>query len=100
MSTPCRSAADERAPADDSWAPVAALSLGIAALVTSEFLPAGVLPTMAADLDVSEGVAGLAVAATAVAGAATAPSIAVILPRTDRRKVLIGFLACATVSDV
>jgi DHA1 family purine ribonucleoside efflux pump-like MFS transporter len=55
---------------------------------------------MASDLGVSEGAAGLAVAATAVAGAATAPSIAVILPRTDRRRVLIGLLAGATISDL
>lgn len=81
-------------------APVAALSFGIAALVGSEFLPASVLPAMAADIGVSEGLAGLAVAATAVAGAATAPTIAVLLPRTDRRTVLVGLLCAATVSNL
>ena len=84
----------------ESWAPIVALTFGIATLVTSEFLPAGVLPTMAADLGVSEGVAGLAVAATALAGAATAPTIAVVLPRVDRRTVLIALLAFATLSDL
>ncbi|MFD7160606.1 MFS transporter [Kribbella sp. NPDC059898] len=77
-----------------------ALDLGICLLVASEFLPASVLPRMAADLGVSEGTAGLAVAATAIAGAITAPSIAVVLPRTDRRLVLIGLLAAAAVSDL
>lgn len=83
-----------------SWAPIVALSLGIATLVSSEFLPASVLPTMAADLGVSEGVAGLAVAATAVAGAVTAPTIGLALPRADRRHMLVGLLAVATLSNL
>jgi predicted MFS family arabinose efflux permease len=83
-----------------SWAPIAALSFGIATLVASEFLPASVLPAMAADVGVSEGTAGLAVAATAVAGAATAPSIAVLLPRSDRRTVLVGLLVTATLANL
>jgi DHA1 family purine ribonucleoside efflux pump-like MFS transporter len=61
------------------WSSLVALAGGTAVLVASEFLPASVLPTMAADLGISEGTAGLAVAATAVAGAVTAPSIAVLL---------------------
>jgi DHA1 family purine ribonucleoside efflux pump-like MFS transporter len=88
------------APGAVSWAPVAALTLGIATLVGSEFLPASVLPAMASDVGVSEGTAGLAVAVTAIAGAVTAPTIAVLLPRTDRRTVLISLLAAAVVSNV
>lgn len=98
------STADQTAPSSQTrpatWAPVAALSFGIATLVASEFLPASVLPAMAADIGVTEGVAGLAVAATAVAGAVTAPTIAVLLPRTDRRLVLVGLLVAATVSNL
>lgn len=82
-----------------SWAPVAALTLGIATLVAAEFLPASVLPAMASDVGVSEGTAGLAVATTAVAGAVTAPTIAVVLPRADRRTVLIGLLVVAVASN-
>ena len=69
-------------------------------LVASEFLPASVLPAMAADLGVSEGTAGLAVAATAIAGAVTAPSIAVLLPRADRRRVLVALLATGAVANL
>ena len=79
---------------------ILALATGIAVLVSSEFLPAGVLPSLAADLGVSEGTAGLAVAATAIAGALTAPSIAVVLPRTDRRTVLVALLVAAAVSNL
>ncbi|GGM14588.1 MFS transporter [Promicromonospora citrea] len=83
-----------------AWGSVVTLSFGIAMLVASEFLPASVLPALAADVGVTEGTAGLAVAATAVAGAFTAPSIAVLLPRADRRRVLLGLLAAATVSNL
>lgn len=88
------------APVRTNWAAIVALAFGIGTLVAAEFLPASVLPAMAADLGVTEGVAGLAVAATAIAGAVTAPSIAVVLPRTDRRVVLIGLLVTATVSNL
>ncbi|WP_344449726.1 MFS transporter [Actinocorallia aurantiaca] len=83
-----------------TWPPLVALAAGIGALVASEFLPASVLPALAADVGVSEGVAGLAVAATAVAGAVTAPSIAVLLPRTDRRTVLVALLGAAVVANL
>ncbi|GAA1121340.1 purine ribonucleoside efflux pump NepI [Kribbella jejuensis] len=83
-----------------SVAALVALDLGICLLVASEFLPASVLPRMAADLGVSEGTAGLAVAATAIAGAVTAPSIAMVLPKADRRLVLVGLLLVAAVSDL
>src|SRR5690606_12662777 len=83
-----------------AWGSVVTLSFGIAMLVASEFLPASVLPALAADVGVTEGTAGLAVAATAVAGAFTAPSIAVLLPRADRRRVLLGLLAAAVVSNL
>lgn len=89
-----------RPEARPSWTPVVALAAGIAAIVASEFLPASVLPAMAADVGVSEGTAGLAVAVTAVAGALTAPSIAVVLPRADRRTVLVSLLVLAAVANL
>ncbi|WP_193106552.1 MFS transporter [Brachybacterium sp. FME24] len=76
-----------------------ALSAGTAALVGAEFIPAGVLPGMAADLAVTEGQAGLTIAATALAGALTAPTIASLLPRTDRRTVLLTLLLLAIISN-
>lgn len=79
---------------------VIALATGIGMLVAAEFIPAGVLPHIARDLHVSEGTAGLAVAATALAGALTAPLIASVLPRADRRRVLVVLLVLALVSDI
>ncbi|GGB38893.1 MFS transporter [Flexivirga endophytica] len=77
-----------------------ALATGTAVLVSAEFVPAGVLPLLADDLHVTEGRAGLAVAATALAGAITAPTIASVLPRADRRRVLLGLLMLALVSNL
>lgn len=97
---PSPPSADPSTPPRTTLTPVVALSSGIAILVASEFLPASVLPGLAADIGVSEGTAGLAVAATAIAGAFTAPSIAVLLPRTDRRTVMLGLLAAAALSNL
>jgi hypothetical protein len=52
-----------------SWAGVAPLSVGVFALVMEEFLPASLLSRVAADLGVTEGMAGQSVAITAIGAA-------------------------------
>ncbi|MGP9694440.1 MFS transporter [Brachybacterium sp. AOP25-B2-12] len=88
------------APARSRVGAVIALAGGIAMLVPAEFFPARVLPHLARDLRVTEGTAGLAVAVTALAGALTAPAIASVLPRADRRRVLLGLLVLALLSNI
>ncbi|GAA4547199.1 MFS transporter [Pseudonocardia xishanensis] len=83
-----------------AWAGVVALGIGIFSIATSQFLPAGLLPLMAADLDVSVGVAGQSFTATALAAGPSALQIAVVLPRTDRRRVMIGLTLLAVTSDL
>ncbi len=83
-----------------SWAGVVSLALGIFAIVMSEFLPASLLPRIASGLAVSVGEAGQAVSVTALAGALSALLISVVLPRADRRRVMIGLTVLAAVSDV
>jgi len=83
-----------------SWAGVVSLSLGIFAIVMAEFLPASLLPVIAADLRVSEGTAGQAVSVTAFAGAVSALLISVVLPRADRRRVMIGLTVLAAASNL
>ncbi|MDF6045430.1 MFS transporter [Streptomyces sp. JH14] len=83
-----------------SWAAVASLGVGIFAIIMSEFLPASLLPLMAADLGVKSGEAGQAVSVTAFSAALSALLISVVLPRTDRRRVMIGLTLLAAVSDV
>ena len=83
-----------------AWAAIGALTLGVFALVTSEFLPASVLTPLAADLGVSVGAAGQAVTATAVVGAIAAPLVPVLTGRWDRRLVMWGLMALLCASNL
>ncbi|MFI5957766.1 MFS transporter [Cryptosporangium sp. NPDC051539] len=83
-----------------SWAGVVSLGLGIFAIVMSEFLPASLLPRIAEDLRVSDGTAGQSVTVTAIAAAFSALLISVVLPRADRRRVMMGLTVLAIVSDL
>jgi predicted MFS family arabinose efflux permease len=83
-----------------SWAGVVSLGLGIFAIVMSEFLPASLLPLLARGVAVSVGEAGLAVSVTAFAGALSALLISAVLPRADRRRVMLGLTVLAVLSDV
>ncbi|WP_032401728.1 MFS transporter [Rhodococcoides fascians] len=68
-------------------------------LVTAEFLPPSLLPSMASSLGITEGQAGQAVTATAFVGLFIAPTIAVLFPRLDRRSLLVGLTVSAAVSN-
>lgn len=83
-----------------SWAGVASLSVGVFALVMAEFLPASLLSRVAADLGVTEGVAGQSVAITAIVAAISGITIPVVLSRMNRRHLMIILSALAVVSDV
>ncbi|WP_174536064.1 MFS transporter [Micromonospora chalcea] len=83
-----------------SWAGVGSLSLGIFAFIIAEFLPASLLPEIADGLNVSTGAAGQAVSATAFAAVASALFLSVVLPRADRRWVMMGLTLLAVVSNV
>lgn len=83
-----------------AWGAVTALTLGVFGLVTAEFLPAGLLTPMAADLGVTEGQAGQAVTATAVVALVTSIFVATVTRRIDRRHLLIVFSVLLVVSNV
>ncbi|MDR2996942.1 MAG: MFS transporter [Microbacterium sp.] len=68
-------------------------------LVTAEFLPGGVLTEIAADIGVTPGQAGPMVAVTALAGLIVAPTIGLVLPRLNRRALLVWMAVGATVSN-
>lgn len=79
---------------------MASLGLGIFSIATSQFLPASLLPLIANDLGVTVGAAGQSLTATAVAAAMSALLISVVLPRADRRRVMIGLTLLAVVSNL
>ncbi len=83
-----------------SWLGVVSLGLGVFAIVMAEFLPASLLTRVASDLGVTEGVAGQSVSITAVVAAIAGLTIPVLLPRVDRRHLMLGLSALAVVSDV
>jgi predicted MFS family arabinose efflux permease len=67
------------------------MALGVFGLVTAEFLPASLLTPMAADLKITEGLAGQAVTATAAVALVTSLLIATVTRRIDRRYLLLAF---------
>jgi DHA1 family purine ribonucleoside efflux pump-like MFS transporter len=70
------------------------------ALVSAEFLPAGLLTPLAHDLGITEGTAGQVVTATASVGAVTALLSNVLIGRLNRKTVLVGLSALAIASNV
>lgn len=83
-----------------TWLAMLAILATSFALVSAEFLPAGLLTPMAADLGISEGTAGQVVTATAIVGAITALLSNVLIGTLNRKLVLIGLSALALVSNL
>ncbi|MBQ1120525.1 Cmx/CmrA family chloramphenicol efflux MFS transporter [Streptomyces sp. B15] len=69
------------------------LALAVFAQGTSEFMLAGLVPDLAAELEVSVSAAGLLTSAFAVGMIVGAPLMAVLSRRWDRRRALLGFLS-------
>ncbi|MGY1454803.1 Cmx/CmrA family chloramphenicol efflux MFS transporter [Streptomyces sp. SS8] len=67
------------------------LALAVFAMGTSEFMLAGLLPDLAADLGVTVGAAGTLTSAFAVGMAAGAPVMAALARAWPRRAALLGF---------
>ncbi|MDF2574979.1 MAG: hypothetical protein K0S05_1891 [Agromyces sp.] len=102
LSTPTQSPAASTTPAvrPAAWLAVVSLGLGIFTLVASEFLPASLLSPIAADLGITEGVAGQLVTATSIIGIIGGPLVVSSLPRLDRRWVMAGLTTLAIASNV
>src|SRR4051812_4104876 len=82
-----------------AWNAVFAMALGVAGLITSEFLPVSLLTPMARDLHVTEGVAGQAISITAVVAMFASMLIAIVTKRMDRRWVLLSFSVLQVLSN-
>lgn len=72
-----------------AWLAILSVSIGAFALVTSEFLPVGVLNEVSADLGISTGHAGLMITLPGIIAAFAAPLIPVGIGMLDRRKLLV-----------
>lgn len=83
-----------------SWTAVAALAIAAFALVSTEFLPVGLLPQIASELGLSEGQAGLMVTLPGFLAAIAAPMTIAFAGKIDRRWLLGGLIALLALSNL
>ena len=88
------------APRASGWGAVFALSLCVATLVASEFMPISLLTPIAADLGTTEGRAGQAIAVSGGFAVLTSLGIASVTRGVDRRRVLLWLTVLMIVSGV
>jgi predicted MFS family arabinose efflux permease len=83
-----------------AWSAVFALTLCVSTLIASEFMPVSLLTPLAADLHLSEGQAGQAIAVSGVFAVLTSLFIASASRRLDRRALLLGLTALMLASGL
>src|SRR4051812_5605433 len=83
-----------------SWLAVLSVALGAFVVVTSEFLPIGLLTHISAGLHVSDGVAGLMVTIPGLVAAVAAPVMTILAGRLDRRSVVLALIALLAISNL
>lgn len=82
------------------WVGLLTLAAAIFVLVTSEFLPTGLLPDMAADLDVSQSQVGLLVTIFAATVVVSTAPLAALTHRYSRKWLLIAVLGIFALANV
>lgn len=87
-------------PPPTSWLGVVSLSVGVFALVMAEFLPASLLSRISTDLGVTEGGAGQSVTVTAIVAAVAGLTIPVLLPRLNRRHLMLCLSVLSVLSSL
>ena len=80
------------------WGGVFAMTLCVFALIASEFMPISLLTPMAADLHVTEGLAGSGVAVSGAFAVLASLSLARLAGGMDRRTLLLSLTALMAVS--
>lgn len=81
-----------------AWGAVLAMSLGAFVLVASEFMPVSLLTPIAADLHISEGQAGQAIAVSGAFALLTSLFISSLAGRLDRKVLLLSLTLLMIVS--
>jgi predicted MFS family arabinose efflux permease len=98
MDISLRSPAAVAPPGRSRWSAVGAMTLCVALLIASEFMPVSLLTPIAHDLGATEGMAGQAISISGLFAVVTSLLIATIASRFDRRHVLVALTACMTAS--
>jgi predicted MFS family arabinose efflux permease len=81
------------------WLKVLVVTFGSFIMVTSEFLPVGLLTRISTDIHKSPGQLGLMVTAPGLTAAVTAPLALLLLHRWDRRYILVGLTVLIALAD-
>ena len=105
MNAPCSPYTDALAgaapdTARSAWLAVGSIAVGTFAMVTTEFLPIGLLTDIGAGLRVSDGTAGLMVTMPGVLAAFAGPALIVASGRLDRRTVMVTLTAMLVASNL
>lgn len=82
------------------WAGVFALSLCVFVLIASEFMPVSLLTPIAADLALTEGQAGQAIAVSGILAVLTSLTIAERTAALDRKHVVLGLTGLMLLSGI
>ena len=90
MSLPLARAAELPASRFASWSAVGALTLCVSTLIASEFMPVSLLTPIAADLQMTEGRVGQAIAVCGVFAVATSLLLSSVTRNLDRKHVLLA----------
>src|SRR3954453_3955317 len=90
-----RSVTNERPAA---WSGVFAMTLCVFVLIASEFMPVSLLTPIAADLRITQGMAGQGIAISGALAVVTSLSIARIAGTTNRKTLLLGLPRLMAVS--
>lgn len=93
-------AGDAQSEPQASWIAIGSLAVGAFALVTSEFLPVGLLPAIARDVGSTSGQTGLMVTLPGIAAAIAAPLTIHYGRRIERRLLLLGLLGLLAASNL
>lgn len=102
MTTLTKSAADasanETSAQPANWSGVFAMSLCVFALIASEFMPVSLLTSIAADLRITEGMAGQGIAISGALAVVTSLSISALAGGMNRKVLLLALSALMAVS--
>lgn len=82
------------------WSAIGSMTLCVALLIASEFMPVSLLTPIARDLGATEGLAGQAISMSGLFAVVTSLLISTVAARIDRRQLLTGLTATMLLSLV
>jgi predicted MFS family arabinose efflux permease len=82
------------------WSAVFALTLCVATLIASEFMPVSLLTPIATDLHLTAGQAGQAISVSGIFAVLTSLSLSALTARMDRRTLLLGLTGLMIASGI